>query len=907
LLFNLGTLMKKIHRTSPFNKTLLAIFMSTALSGCLSDDDDDPVVVDDVVVVVNASPVVTSSATIAVTEGDTYTYTFAATDADDDSLTLSATTLPAWLLFDTTTGVLSGSAAAADVGSHDVTLSVSDGTDATTQSFTIDVAAIVVANTAPVISSTAVVSGTVGANYTYIFTATDVDDDTLSMSSGTLPAWAMFDNATGILSGTPDVAGDFAIELMVSDGTDSATQTFTIVVAEASTMTVELVVFENAAQQEWAAWINDGGSTEVVTDDVEHDQATKFTLTAPSVAGFTARETDGAVGGMPFDASAIASTASITFELKMLKAPDAGVVDWKFKVEGGGASELSLSASVEGHATPLLDTWQTYTFPISALNGLDPSNMDLFMVFPDYNSAPGAEFLLDNVKIINDTSGGNTGGDTGGDTTGMTIDEFEGDIASYEFNNFDGGVSTVVSNPDATGINTSAQVVKMEKFAGQTWGGSTLLAVTPFNLPADSSFTLKVWSTRAVDVLFKLEGGPVGERTVTHSGSGWEELSFDFAGVEGAGTNGITVIFDNGIAGDAAGDADNWTFYYDDIVLVEASGGDTGGDTGGDMTVTTIDEFEGDIASYEFNNFDGGVSTVISNPDATGINTSAQVVKMEKFAGQTWGGSTLLAVTPFNLPADSNFTLKVWSTRAVDVLFKLEGGPVGERTVTHSGSGWEELSFDFAGVEGAGTNGITVIFDNGIAGDAAGDADNWTFYYDDIVLNAGSGGGDTGAVAGITDIGDTGFVVNGGFENGNLDSWLAEGANIAAQQDDMGTWLAKVVAPEAQNPFIKQSKIGEGVITPGQALTVSFDMKGTVAGAGGVVNALLFTEASTGVSKTDNLMTVVPTTEWSNYSFNVTAGDDTEWGVALLLQPVCGAVAGCEVTAYFDNVSITAQ
>jgi len=713
--------------------------MSTALSGCLSDDDDDPVVVDDVVVVVNASPVVTSSATIAVTEGDTYTYTFAATDADDDSLTLSATTLPAWLLFDTTTGVLSGSAAAADVGSHDVTLSVSDGTDATTQSFTIDVAAIVVANTAPVISSTAVVSGTVGANYTYIFTATDVDDDTLSMSSGTLPAWAMFDNATGILSGTPDVAGDFAIELMVSDGTDSATQTFTIVVAEASTMTVELVVFENAAQQEWAAWINDGGSTEVVTDDVEHDQATKFTLTAPSVAGFTARETDGAVGGMPFDASAIASTASITFELKMLKAPDAGVVDWKFKVEGGGASELSLSASVEGHATPLLDTWQTYTFPISALNGLDPSNMDLFMVFPDYNSAPGAEFLLDNVKIINDTSGGNTGGDTGGDTTGMTIDEFEGDIASYEFNNFDGGVSTVVSNPDATGINTSAQVVKMEKFAGQTWGGSTLLAVTPFNLPADSSFTLKVWSTRAVDVLFKLEGGPVGERTVTHSGSGWEELSFDFAGVEGAGTNGITVIFDNGIAGDAAGDADNWTFYYDDIVL-----------------------------------------------------------------------------------------------------------------------------------------------------------------------NAGSGG-DTGAVAGITDIGDTGFVVNGGFENGNLDSWLAEGANIAAQQDDMGTWLAKVVAPEAQNPFIKQSKIGEGVITPGQALTVSFDMKGTVAGAGGVVNALLFTEASTGVSKTDNLMTVVPTTEWSNYSFNVTAGDDTEWGVALLLQPVCGAVAGCEVTAYFDNVSITAQ
>ena len=60
-----------------------------------------------------------------------------------------------------------------------------------------------------------------------------------------------------------------------------------------------------------------------------------------------------------------------------------------------------------------------------------------------------------------------------------------------------------------------------------------------------------------------------------------------------------------------------------------------------------------------------------------------------------------------------------------------------------------------------------------------------------------------------------------------------------------------------------------------------------------------------GVSKTDNLMTVVPTEEWKNYSFDVTAGDDTEWGVTLLLQSVCGAVEGCQVTAYFDNVSIT--
>jgi hypothetical protein len=405
--------------------------------------------------------------------------------------------------------------------------------------------------------------------------------------------------------------------------------------------------------------------------------------------------------------------------------------------------------------------------------------------------------------------------------------------------------------------------------------------------------------------LFKLENGPVGERSVTHGGSGWEELTFDFTGVEGAGINGITFIFDLGIAGDAAGDPDNWTFYYDDIILVEPSA-PTPPTT--PTTSTTIDDFESEIASYALDNFGGGESSVVANPDATGINTSAQVVQMKKFAGEVYGGSTLLNVTPFALPANSSFTLKVWSTRAVPVLFKLENGPVGERSVTHGGSGWEELTFDFTGVEGTGINGITFIFDLGTAGDAAGDPDNWTFYYDDIVLVASDGGVDTGPVAGIADIGDTGLVINGGFETTNLDNWLAEGANISVELDDLGTYLAKIVAPEAQSPFIKQSKIGEGVITAGQALTVSFAMKGIVKGDGGVVNALLFTEASSGVSKTDNLAPgLVPTAEWKTYTYNVTAGDDTEFGVALLLQPACGAVAGCEVTAYFDNVIITAQ
>ncbi|MFB1035584.1 MAG: hypothetical protein QMC38_09570, partial [Sinobacterium sp.] len=125
----------------------------------------------------------------------------------------------------------------------------------------------------------------------------------------------------------------------------------------------------------------------------------------------------------------------------------------------------------------------------------------------------------------------------------------------------------------------------MQKFAGQPWGGSTLALESATDIPEDTIITMKVWSRRAVDVWLKLEGGVVGEVTAVHGGSGWEELRFDFTGISGTGTTGITLIFDNGTMGDAAGNAVDWTFYFDDLILPEASGsGDGGGETDSGLT-----------------------------------------------------------------------------------------------------------------------------------------------------------------------------------------------------------------------------------------------------------------------------------------------------------------------------------
>jgi len=89
----------------------------------------------------NNEPVISSTPVNNVNEDSLYSYTFAVTDADaGDTLTLSATQLPGWLSFNSTTGVLSGTPTNADVGTHNVTLRVNDGTVDVDQAFVITVA-----------------------------------------------------------------------------------------------------------------------------------------------------------------------------------------------------------------------------------------------------------------------------------------------------------------------------------------------------------------------------------------------------------------------------------------------------------------------------------------------------------------------------------------------------------------------------------------------------------------------------------------------------------------------------------------------------------------------------------------------------------------------------------------------
>lgn len=112
----------------------------------------------------NRAPTISGQPPTTASIGSTYSFQIAATDADGDPLTYTASGLPSWLSLNATTGLLSGTPGATNVGSSPgIVLSVSDGkASASLAAFTLTVAASPTDTVRPTVASTSPSNGATG-------------------------------------------------------------------------------------------------------------------------------------------------------------------------------------------------------------------------------------------------------------------------------------------------------------------------------------------------------------------------------------------------------------------------------------------------------------------------------------------------------------------------------------------------------------------------------------------------------------------------------------------------------------------------------------------------------------------------------------------------------------------------
>ena len=327
--------------------------------------------------------------------------------------------------------------------------------------------------------------------------------------------------------------------------------------------------------------------------------------------------------------------------------------------------------------------------------------------------------------------------------------DFESASITYTFTDFNGGGATKIANPQSNGINTSANVGKMIKSAGEVYGGSFISLAAPIDFNTNKIFKVKVFMPRVgAKLLLKVEnqtdGGINFEKEATGTvANAWEELTFDYSTISTSNQyQKLVFIFDLGTVGDGSA---NFTYLFDDVRLTSS--------------VTPVDPnqmnlpvtFDSATINYGLVGFGGAeVSTIETDPTPS-ANKVAKVIKSA--TAELWAGTTVTAVTsgvqtgfstriPFTA-SNTKMTVRVWSPDAgIKVRLKVEDFMDATKSVeteatTTIANTWETLTFDFAN-QATGTaalnlafnyNKASIFFNFGVTGAVAGAK---TYYFDDV-------------------------------------------------------------------------------------------------------------------------------------------------------------------------------
>lgn len=212
------------------------------------------------------------------------------------------------------------------------------------------------------------------------------------------------------------------------------------------------------------------------------------------------------------------------------------------------------------------DQWVSIDMDITDLN--PKTNLGQIVLSGDGPGTPPSNFYLDNLYFYRED-----GSDITPQAVSLPIDFELSNPANYVFLGFEGADSSIQPNPDQSGINTSATVMRSIKTVGaQFFGGTFLDSDVPIDFSSSQKLSIKVWSPKSgipVRVAVENSGGGVAQQVVdvnTTVSNQWEELIFDFSGsVDSSSEYNRIVVFMEFIPG-LFGDGS--TYYFDDIQIV---------------------------------------------------------------------------------------------------------------------------------------------------------------------------------------------------------------------------------------------------------------------------------------------------------------------------------------------------
>jgi hypothetical protein len=183
----------------------------------------------------NQPPVLDSIGPKTIAEGGNLNFIITASDADQDSVWLSATGVPAGATFVDNldgTGTFDWTTTFTDFGTYSVTFKAFDGTEVDSEVVQIDVVNV---NRIPVLAAIGPQATDENVNLNFAVTATDADGDSLILYTSALPGGAVFtDNfdGTGTFDWTPGYAdaGTYDVTFYASDELDIDSEVVSITV-----------------------------------------------------------------------------------------------------------------------------------------------------------------------------------------------------------------------------------------------------------------------------------------------------------------------------------------------------------------------------------------------------------------------------------------------------------------------------------------------------------------------------------------------------------------------------------------------------------------------------------------------------------------------------------------------------